>query len=79
MTGNYKYVFGTDDYPCIYQINTVKWVLKKKNAPMQLRLRNYMTVVKVREGKIFIAGGVDSYFEKPSRAAYIYYPGTVLG
>lgn len=54
-------------------------MLKKKNVPMQLRLRNYMTVVKVREGKIFIAGGVDSYFEKPTKAAYIYYPGTVLG
>lgn len=35
-----------------------------------------MTVVKIKEGKIFIGGGIDSYYEKPSRAAYIYYPGT---
>lgn len=43
---------------------------------MALRLRSHMVTVKIKEGKIFIAGGIDSYFEKSSRAAYIYYPGT---
>lgn len=35
-----------------------------------------MVATKIKEGKIFMAGGIDSYFEKPSRAAYIYYTGT---
>jgi hypothetical protein len=43
---------------------------------MALRLRCFMTATKIKDGKIFIAGGIDCYFEKPSRAAYIYYPGT---
>ena len=69
-------MFGSDDYPCIYEINISKWVLKKKNVPMALRLRCFMSATKIKDGKIFIAGGIDCYFEKPSRAAYIYYPGT---
>lgn len=43
---------------------------------MSLRLRSHMSVAKIKEGKIFIGGGIDGYYEKASRAAYIYYPGT---
>ena len=35
-----------------------------------------MAVAKILEGKYFICGGIDSLGEKPSRASYIYYPGT---
>ena len=35
-----------------------------------------MSAAKIKEGKIFVAGGIDSYEESASRAAYIYYPGT---
>ena len=58
----YRYIFGTDDYPSIYELNITKWVLKRKNVPMALRLRSFMTVAKVKEGKYFIAGGIDSSF-----------------
>ena len=44
----YRYIFGSDDYPCIYELNTTKWVLKRKNVPMSLRLRSFMTVVKIK-------------------------------
>ena len=70
-----RYIFGTDDYPCIFELNTAKWVLKKRSVPLSLRLRSHMTAVTIKQGKIFIAGGIDSYYEKASRAAYIYYPG----
>lgn len=43
---------------------------------MALRLRSYMSATKIKQGKIFIAGGIDCYNEKSSRAAFIYYPGT---
>lgn len=43
---------------------------------MSLRLRCHMSVAKIKDGKIFIGGGIDCYYEKASRAAYIYYPGT---
>jgi hypothetical protein len=43
---------------------------------MALRLRCYMGVAKVVEGKYFICGGIDSFGEKPSKASYIYYAGT---
>lgn len=43
---------------------------------MSLRLRSHMSVSKIKEGKIFIGGGIDSFEEKASKAAYIYYPGT---
>lgn len=43
---------------------------------MALRLRSLMTVIQVKDGKYFLAGGIDSYFEKASRSAYLYYPGT---
>jgi hypothetical protein len=76
FAGSFTYIFGSDDYPCIYELNTAKWVLKRRNVPMALRLRSFMTAAKIKEGKIFIGGGIDSYFEKASRAAYIYYPGT---
>lgn len=72
----YKYIFGSDDYPCIFELNITKWVLKKKYVPMSLRLRSFMTVIKVKEGKYFVGGGIDSYFEGPSKAAYLYYSGT---
>lgn len=72
----YRYIFGTDDYPSIYELNTTKWVLKRKNVPMSLRLKCFMTVAKIKEGKYFIAGGTDSCFEKASRAAFLYYSGT---
>ena len=57
-------------------MNIDKWVLKKKAVPMALRLRCHMAVAKVMEGKYFIGGGIDSNEEKPSKAAYLYYPGT---
>ena len=35
-----------------------------------------MGVAKLKEGKYFVCGGIDSYNEKPSRASYVYYSGT---
>jgi hypothetical protein len=35
-----------------------------------------MTVIKIKEGKYLIAGGVDSFGEKCSKAAFLYYAGT---
>jgi N-acetylneuraminic acid mutarotase len=35
-----------------------------------------MGVAKIIEGKYFLCGGIDSLNEKPSKAAYVYYPGT---
>ena len=43
---------------------------------MSLRLRSHMTTAVIKPGKIFVGGGIDCYFEKASRSAYIYYPGT---
>lgn len=43
---------------------------------MSLRLRSSMTIAKIKEGKYFLAGGIDAYFEKTSRAAYLFYSGT---
>jgi hypothetical protein len=43
---------------------------------MSLRLRCHMTIVKIKEGKYLIAGGIDYFDEKCSRASYIYYAGT---
>ena len=72
-------VFGNDNYPCILELNTDKWVLKKRPVPMAIRLRCQMAVAKIVEGKYFVAGGIDSNEEKPSKAAYLYYPGTNKG
>jgi len=52
---------GNDQFPCILEINLSKWVLKKKPVPMSLRLRCHMTVIKVKEGKYLICGGIDSF------------------
>ena len=71
VPGDLRYIIGSDDYPCIYELNTAKWVLKKRNVPMSLRLRSYMTSTLIKPGKIFIGGGIDSYMEKASRSAYI--------
>lgn len=60
-TGEYKYIFGSDDYPIIFELNTNKWVLKKKVVPLALRLRCHMGILKIKEGKYFIGGGIDSY------------------
>jgi hypothetical protein len=35
-----------------------------------------MTIVKIKEGKYLIAGGIDSFNEKCSKASYLYYAGT---
>ena len=69
-------MFGNDQFPCILEINLSKWVLRKKAVPMALRLRCHMTVAKIKEGKYLIMGGIDSFNEKCSRAAYLYYAGT---
>lgn len=69
-------IFGNDNYPCILELNISKWVLRKKVVPMAMRLRCNMGVLKVMEGKYFLCGGIDSFGEKPSKASYVYYPGT---
>lgn len=51
-------------------------MLKKRAVPMALRLRCGMGVAKIVEGKYFLCGGIDSLNEKPTKAAYFYYPGT---
>lgn len=43
---------------------------------MALRLRSSMIVIKVKEGKYLILGGIDSFNEKCSRAVFLYYAGT---
>lgn len=43
---------------------------------MALRLKCHMTIVKIKEGKYLIAGGIDSFNEKCSKASYLYYAGT---
>lgn len=35
-----------------------------------------MTIAKIKEGKYFLAGGIDFYYEKASRASFLYYSGT---
>ena len=74
MDGDSKFIFGTDDYPCIYELNTLKWIAMKRTVPMSLRLRSHMIATKIEEGMIFIGGGIDCYGEKASKCAYIYYP-----
>ena len=46
--GESKFIFGSDDYPCIYELNTTKWVVKKRSVPMSLRLRSFMTAIKIK-------------------------------
>lgn len=70
------HIFGNDNFPCILELNLSKFVLKKRAVPMALRLRCGMGVAKIIEGKYFLCGGIDSLNEKPTKAAYFYYPGT---